>query len=233
MEAELSKIFDELLKKHSEIIPDFWSEVDSENLYAACKSDYREFSRPQKDIPKEELSEAVSEKIGHYQHEISKHKKRFIEARVKAGDEGQRVLIKQEDGTLSHASKINRNEYEGRYRLNVSELSIKIDFLKSLFKEPKPPPEAFGPELLEVVRKALEGRKSLKEGVFIGKSYQVKALYNVLKERNYILGIEYPDKKFASWFLKNFNFRITDRTLRSLESKGQVEEEGHLKLLIK
>lgn len=142
-----------LLKKYSEIIPDFWSEVDNEDLFAACKRDFNYFIRLQSEVSEEGFLDKLNKHIKSYQDEIVKHEKRFIEAQPKPGQEGQRVLIKQEDETFSHASKIRQNDYESIYKLFRAELLIKIDFLNLLFlnkpaSKPKPAPQALTFEAL-------------------------------------------------------------------------------------
>lgn len=93
-------------------------------------------------------------------------------------------------------------------------------------KEQKPTPQAFGPELVEVVRKALEAKELLTpNGQYIGKKMQTKALYNVLVKRGYVLGMPKPEERFTAWFLKNFTGDISGRALRNPPSRGQEDEE--------
>jgi len=93
-------------------------------------------------------------------------------------------------------------------------------------KEQKPTPQAFGPELVEVVRKALEAKELLTStGQYIGKKMQTKALYNVLVKRGYVLGMPKPEERFTAWFMENFTGDISGRALRNPASRGQEDEE--------
>lgn len=105
--------------------------------------------------------------------------------------------------------------------------------------EPKPSPQAFGPELLEVVKCALKKKKLLTlpsreypNGQYIGKKIQTKALYNLLSQKGYILGIIRPGEQFAIWFKENLAGDISDRALRNPPSRGQKDEETDFRALI-
>lgn len=104
-------------------------------------------------------------------------------------------------------------------------------------QEPKPAPRAFGPELVEVVKVALMKKELLTpptreypSGQYIGKKMQIKALYEVLVKRGWV--VPGPEEPFATWFLENFSGNITGRTLRNTASQGQEDEERDFKTLI-
>jgi hypothetical protein len=95
-------------------------------------------------------------------------------------------------------------------------------------------PQVFGDDLAEIIRPALAELELLNDaGQFIGKAYHVKAIYNVLKRRGYILGnAKAPEKTFAAFFADRFGNSVGDRTLREPPTTGQDEAERDLLLMI-
>jgi hypothetical protein len=90
----------------------------------------------------------------------------------------------------------------------------------------------------EAVSKALENRGLLDQaGKFTGKSMQVRALYDVLVDREYFGQMQYKEKWFADWFLKAYGFSVSDRTLRQPSTnpdnaEKEKQEKAAFKALI-
>jgi hypothetical protein len=112
-----------------------------------------------------------------------------------------------------------------------------ITHIVKLLNETPPKPkekQIFGDDLAAIIRQALAQKSLLSDtGAFIGKPYDVKALYQVLKQRGYILGTaKEPEKTFAIFFKQYFQFAVSDRALRTDETRGQDESRNDFLVII-
>lgn len=112
-----------------------------------------------------------------------------------------------------------------------------ITHIVKLLNETPPKPkekQIFGDDLAAIIRQALAQLSLLSDtGAFIGKKYQVKALYQVLIQRGYILGdAKEPEETFAAFFKQYFQFGVSGRTLRADETRGQAESHKDFLLII-
>lgn len=91
----------------------------------------------------------------------------------------------------------------------------------------------FDDGLIITVQKALKEKELLtSKGKYTGSKMQIKALYNVLVKRGYVLGVTGPEEQFAAWFFENFEGTITGRALRNPPGKNQDDEEREFLYLI-
>lgn len=142
-----------------------------------------------------------------------------------------------EEGRESIRQRKVTPPYEGLFKWVKFRNAVYRDFILSLFPEAgegqpgQPEGQPFGEELERVVRAALEKRRLLNaNGHFAGDYTQVKALFVVLRQREYL-----PKKSkiraaeiLAALFASQFNFDFSPRTVTSAEKEknaGQDREE--------
>lgn len=145
----------------------------------------------------------------------------------------QYKISKESEPYLNIISDMPHSFIEFKVLCDIKLCQCFLDFLNSPDPTPKPAKHEFSPEMFAVVKYALEQKELITSSdIYTGKPTQLKALYNVLEKRGYILGIKNPEESFATWFQTYFGFQITDRTLRNPPNKGQEEEERDFKALI-